>query len=126
VGGNSPAALRRTVRIGDGWQGLRTSVDETRQCLRTLEALLRDEGRGINELAISSRLNVAADAGTELTFDWDIAGDPDQAAERAHRYRQLGAQDFLLMPQPRDSVSGMVETLEWFASQVRPRLEAMA
>ena len=45
------------------------------------------------------------------------------AAQRVGRYQALGCSDFMLMAQPRDSVHGMVESLEWFAREVRPRVQ---
>lgn len=121
VGGNSAPALRRTARLGNGWQGLRTSVEETRRCLEQLDSLLLEAGRTRSDLTISSRLNVSGTA-APAEFDWDISGDPDHAASRIQRYLALGATDLLLSPQPRDSVAGMIESLEWFAAEVRTRL----
>jgi probable F420-dependent oxidoreductase len=122
VGGNSLPALRRTARLGDGWQGLRTNVEETQACLVKLDELLAEVGRSRESLAISSRLNVSQQANPEASLDYDIAGDPDLAAERIGRYQRLGCDDFMLIPQPRDSVTGMIESMEWFATEVRPRV----
>jgi probable F420-dependent oxidoreductase len=123
VGGNTRPALRRTARLGDGWQGLRTTVDETRACLEQLQEMLAQVGRTREELTISSRLNVSVKANPDATLDYDIAGDPDLAAERVGRYQALGCSDFMLIAQPRDSVPGMIESLEWFATEVRPRVQ---
>jgi probable F420-dependent oxidoreductase len=122
VGGNTRPALRRTARLGDGWQGLRTGVDETRACLEQLDEMLQEVGRSRESVAISARLNVAQQADAAASLDYDIAGDPDLAAERVGRYQALGCSDFMLMAQPRDSVPGMIESLEWFATEVRPRV----
>ena len=78
VGGNSRAALRRTARLGDGWQGLRTTVDETRACLEQLDQMLSEAGRSRESLTISARLNVARQADPSASLDYDIAGDPDR------------------------------------------------
>jgi probable F420-dependent oxidoreductase len=123
VGGNSRAALRRTARLGDGWQGLRTTVDETRACLEQLDQMLAEVGRTRESLTISSRLNVSQQANPEASLDYDIAGDPDLASERIGRYQQLGCDDFMLIPQPRDSTAGMIESMEWFARDLRPGVQ---
>jgi probable F420-dependent oxidoreductase len=45
VGGNSPPALRRTVRHGDGWHGLMLLPEEMAEHGQRLAALARDAGR---------------------------------------------------------------------------------
>lgn len=45
VGGNSRAAMRRAVRLGDGWHGVRLDVDDIRRSIVWLEAQLREVGR---------------------------------------------------------------------------------
>jgi probable F420-dependent oxidoreductase len=45
VGGNTPPALRRAARFGDGWFGWNLSVDELRATVATLDRLLAENGR---------------------------------------------------------------------------------
>jgi alkanesulfonate monooxygenase SsuD/methylene tetrahydromethanopterin reductase-like flavin-dependent oxidoreductase (luciferase family) len=45
VGGVSPAALRRTARLGDGWLGNGSDPDEAARILAELARLRREAGR---------------------------------------------------------------------------------
>lgn len=123
VGGNSKAALRRVARLGDGWQGLRMNLDEFQRCLPELDEQLRAVGRSRESIAVSSRLNLRHGPAQSGDTDWDVAGDPQFAAERVRSFVKAGTRDFLALAQPRESIAGMVETLEWFAKDVRPLVE---
>jgi len=46
VGGNTPPALRRAARWGDGWFGWNLTVDELAATVATLDELLAANGRG--------------------------------------------------------------------------------
>ena len=52
VGGHSKAALRRTARYGDGWYGFQINPEGTRSILDTLQTLLDEEGRSLEDLEI--------------------------------------------------------------------------
>jgi probable F420-dependent oxidoreductase len=45
VGGNTPPALRRAARFGDGWFGWNVGVEELAETVATLDRLLADNGR---------------------------------------------------------------------------------
>ena len=51
-GGESKPALRRTADLGHGWYGFNTSVQETRDCLVSLDEMLEKRGRQRSDLAI--------------------------------------------------------------------------
>jgi len=53
VGGDSPAALRRAARLGDGWHSAGTSLAELPGKLRMLDEALRGAGRARRELVVS-------------------------------------------------------------------------
>ena len=52
-GGESPAALRRTARYGQGWFGYRLSPDALSARLATLNEMLLEQGRSRGELTIT-------------------------------------------------------------------------
>jgi len=51
-GGESKPALRRTADLGHGWYGFNTSVQETRDCLVSLDEMLEKRGRQRSDLDI--------------------------------------------------------------------------
>lgn len=80
VGGNSPAALRRVARLGNGWYGWSLDVTQTGQPLTQLRAELAEAGRDIAEL--------------------EITVTPKEAVTReiAQAYERFGVHRLLLMP----------------------------
>jgi probable F420-dependent oxidoreductase len=52
VGGESPAALKRAVRHGDGWLGVHHTPDSLTQMVKQLKQLCEIEGREFGELTI--------------------------------------------------------------------------
>jgi len=53
VGGETPAALRRTARVGQGWHTFNRSPEELAEGLRALDAELERVGRSRRELRIT-------------------------------------------------------------------------
>lgn len=60
VGGNSRLAMRRAVRLGDGWHGVRLGPDELAQSVRWLEARLGEQRRSRQTFQVVLRTAVAA------------------------------------------------------------------
>lgn len=98
VGGISPAALRRTARIGRGWQAVAVAPDEFQSMYQQIAAYAIAIGRDPSEIAASMRLNVAFDGegGTEgerkAAIDVDRADDVRTAVDA---YRSAGATDMI-------------------------------
>ncbi len=61
IGGESPAAMRRAARLGDGWfpQSQRPLEDGTVERIAQLQALLREAGRDPATFGIEARLTVS-------------------------------------------------------------------
>lgn len=49
IGGSSPAAIRRTARIGTGWQGGQETPAETKPIVAAIKAALVEAGRSIDD-----------------------------------------------------------------------------
>jgi probable F420-dependent oxidoreductase len=49
IGGGSEAAIRRTARVGTGWQGGQETPAEARRIILAIRAALGEEGRAIDE-----------------------------------------------------------------------------
>lgn len=80
VGGNSPAALRRVARLGNGWYGWSLDLAQTRQRLEQLRAELDAAGRDLAELDIT------------------ITPKEPVTPEVVRAYARLGVHRLLLMP----------------------------
>lgn len=83
VGGDSPAAMRRAARLGDGWYGWWAGV-ELEPHLDRLRAIMAEEGR---EQGPGWTLRVGLPVGRET---------PDEVAARAGEAKALGVDEFVL------------------------------
>ena len=60
IGGNSMAALRRVVRLGDGWQPAGITPDVMQQKMDQLKGLMDEAGRDWSELEITAMAPTSA------------------------------------------------------------------
>ncbi|WP_405148567.1 LLM class flavin-dependent oxidoreductase [Sphaerisporangium sp. NBC_01403] len=97
VGGNSDAALRRAVRLGDAWHPLRFTPGWLAESVDRLKAVAAELGRPVPALAprIALRLTESQVTGPER-----LAGEGtiDQIADDLERLRLLGAGTVVLDP----------------------------
>ncbi len=87
-GAHSETALRRAVRMGDGWMGAGSSTTaEFKEEIALLRRLLAEEGRDPATFALSKRVYVAVTKDkrgeSERTRDWFAShyGSPDRALD---------------------------------------------
>jgi probable F420-dependent oxidoreductase len=83
VGGDSPAAMRRAARLGDGWYGWWAGI-ELEPHLERLRAIMAEEGR-VHDASWS--LRVGFPVGVEP---------PGDVAARAAEARRLGVDEFVV------------------------------
>lgn len=97
VGGNSDAALRRAVRIGDAWHPLRFTLPWLRGALERLKAAADEQGRPAPALEprIALRLTPAPVTGPDRLAG---EGTVEQVADDLEQLRMLGAGTVLLDP----------------------------
>ncbi|MGW3245682.1 LLM class flavin-dependent oxidoreductase [Streptomyces sp. NPDC001070] len=110
VGGNSDAALRRAVRLGDAWHPLRFTLPWLREAVDRLAARAREHGRPVPALAprIALRLTPAMVTGPDR-----LAGEGtlDQITDDLGELRALGADTVVLDPfngDPRETLRPQV------------------
>lgn len=82
IGGNSPAALRRVARLGDGWHGWNLSAAELEVALRDLDVQLEAHDRSRDDV----KLNIGI----------PFSGDLDELTEYAERCRELGIDELAI------------------------------
>jgi probable F420-dependent oxidoreductase len=108
LGGHAEGALRRAVRVADGWMGAGASDAAVfAEQLATVRRLLEEEGRDPATFALSKRVYVsvdedverararAADAGLATSA---IAGRPEEVHARVEELLALGLDHLLLDP----------------------------
>ncbi|MFI0369136.1 LLM class flavin-dependent oxidoreductase [Actinomadura sp. 1N219] len=97
VGGNSDAALRRAVRLGDAWHPLHPALPWLGDAVERLRAIAGDHGRPVPELQPRIVLSLTP---SPVTGPERRAGEGtlDQVADDLERLRLLGADTVVLDP----------------------------
>ena len=126
IGGHSDAALRRVVAVGDGWHplGLRPPValhpPELTAKVRQLSDMARAAGRDPAAITISFKAPLKFEAAAGAARP-PLSGSPPQIVEDLRAYVAAGVQHFVLDFSV-GTVPAMLEVLERFAGEVRPRV----
>lgn len=122
VGGHSEAALRRAVRVGDGWHSTHLGPSAVAESMVTLRRLADEEGRDLAGFAIAGRCDVGVGLPAEGARPDQLFGDADEVLEGIERYRQAGCTDLVIDLVPRGSQQELLEALERFADVVKGEL----
>jgi alkanesulfonate monooxygenase SsuD/methylene tetrahydromethanopterin reductase-like flavin-dependent oxidoreductase (luciferase family) len=110
IGGSSPAAIRRTARLGTGWLGGLAAPDEVGRVIAAIRAELGKTGRQIDLDHYGATLPCRA-------------GDaPAAVLARAREYLAAGATKLVLIPLVRGTAAFLTEA-ERLAADVIPALE---
>ena len=134
-GGHSEQALRRAIRLGDGWMAAGSvSTEQSIESLKQIRAYLREERGDESAFLLSKRLYVAVDDDEALGrrklsaalgyqyggTDQDhtgLAAAPSRAVEVLGRLREAGAQHVVLNP-----AYEHMKQMEVLATKVVPQL----
>lgn len=108
VGGNSPAALRRVARLGDGWLGVDLTPTEAASFLAELRCR-GGERRPVDEMVLSVRLRI------DPSGDAGAPADPQALAEEVVSYEAAGVNlliyDVNLQEDPNAAVDSLAARL---------------
>jgi probable F420-dependent oxidoreductase len=96
IAGNSPAAIERAARHGDGWHGNDLSPAELRQAASRVRARAGEHGRPADSIEITLRHLVVPGGATGRT----LQGDPASIRRDLDAYRDAGL-DYLVAGLPR-------------------------
>jgi len=118
VGGNSRYALRRSVRLGDAWHGIRLSPREVRKSRRDLARICRAEGRDPRTVGVTLRHTLVWG---EARFDGNgerlhLTGTLKQIRDDIGRYREAGL-DYLVLSVDAPSTRETLDAVRRFADR---------
>lgn len=142
TGGHSPAAIRRTALLGDGWLGGLMGPDAAGEARRAIETALVATGRTIDSdhygvtlpvrigraddpsvIAARARFSVNATAQErDSAFEGLVAGSEDDIVERLRRYVDAGMSKFVVLPIA-GSAAELMEQTRIIASRIAPAIE---
>ncbi len=105
IGGSTPAALRRTVRLGDGWHPSNLPPEALAEKAAALWRLCAEAGRDPASLSISTRVNNVAfgDSGDTTGRPAPLSGIAQQMIDTIKRYEDAGVQHIVLGIRGRDA-----------------------
>ncbi|MGI8554694.1 MAG: LLM class F420-dependent oxidoreductase [Dehalococcoidia bacterium] len=100
IGGDSRPAIRRAVRLGDGWQPFKLTPDELAGRLAYLRQQAEQQERDLSTFTISLRLGLRlTDGAGQLRpgeEPWKtLVGSADEAIDRLATYRDLGVNEIV-------------------------------
>lgn len=130
VGGNTEAALRRTIRYAQGWHALSLLPDELQTLNGRLQGMARDAGRSE---AIPVSMLIAVRLTKEpvdlKSLDDDdrrsaLSGTPEQVVAQLRAYEQAGLQHLMTFASTEESIlaNDPVAGAEVFLQEVAPQL----
>jgi probable F420-dependent oxidoreductase len=129
IGGNSRRAIRRAVALGDGWHPTRPLVDDVKAGMAYLREVCAQRGRDPRSLTIAVRQPLKFYDGPEAAVKRrPLLGSAQQIIDDLGRYRDAGVHyvvldTFYSAPElERQTVDGMLATMERFAADVMPKL----
>lgn len=146
IGGHNEAAVARAARLGQGWLPGWRPLDEIKQRTALLRRLTAEAGRdpGEVEAAVQFTLHLGrtheeaaaryratgmvqhrrslAHSGRDpaLAEANNLIGSPRSVAEKVAFLREAGVDHLCALQFPHDSVTEMLEQMEWFAGDVMP------
>ena len=151
IGGNSEKGMRRAARYGQGWLPSGFTVEEMRERVHTLEALLAEQGRSLEGFDVAPQFTVALGRtreeawekytssqqyrhmlslagstmqGLDLSdcMERDLIGTPDEVAERIRAYMDAGVTSFPAILFTADTMEAFLEEMQWFSEDVMTKV----
>jgi probable F420-dependent oxidoreductase len=115
IGGNSQAAIRRAVRLGNGWHPLATTPQTIRQGLAYLQAHAQAAGRDIAEIPVPLSIPLGPSGARRVA----LGTEPGEIVENIQAYADLGVQLITISGQTHQ-VAEMRSAIELLAREVLP------
>ena len=123
VGGNTDPALRRALRLGDGWHGFEVYPEDMQDINARLERIGADVGRDPADLVLSVVRGLIPPGREEESFVPDrrmLGGSVQAVVDELGAYAEQGVHDVVIQV---SLLAPLVpEALEWVAAEVLPQL----
>jgi probable F420-dependent oxidoreductase len=118
IGGNSRAAIRRAVRLGNGWHPFAISLETLRQGITSLREYAQSAGRDVAEIPVSFSMPLG-----HPTARGDALGtEPGAIVEKIQAFADLGIQTLVIT----GNTSNIAETfpaMDMLAREVLPAFQ---
>ena len=121
VGGNTPAAFRRTARFGHAFHAAFEPLDVVKNEWDQVREACESIGRDPNELDLSLRIFLDPEAAMEPAKS--LAGSLDQMVETIGHMEEVGISHVLLDPVARGGIKGRLGALGDFMTNVASQVD---
>lgn len=119
IGGNSPAAIRRTATLADGWLAFDLTPQEVREGARRIREQASSAGRDGAAILISARVGLMPEGAADFTPDRPaIRGEREAMLGQLRAYAEAGV-DFMSIDLA-TTMDEIVPTVEWLGAEVTP------
>ena len=123
VGGNTAPALRRALRLGDGWHGFEVFPEDMPGIRAELDKAAQQVDRDPDGLVLSVVRGLVPPGRDEESFIPDrrmLSGSADAIVDELGRYAEQGVEEVVIQV---SLLAPLVpDALEWTAAEVLPRL----
>ena len=128
IGGNSKAAIRRAVALGDAWHPTRATVEDIRAGAAYMREVCSEQGRDPDSMMIAVRLPLKFYDGQEAAVNRrPLLGGTQKIIDDIRLYRDAGVQYILLdsfysaSELQGETAESVVATMERFGAEVMPK-----
>jgi probable F420-dependent oxidoreductase len=115
IGGNSRAAIRRAVRLGDGWHPLAVAPEMLAQGLRYLHEQAQAAGRDVAEIPVSLSMPLGPSSARRVA----LGTVPAEIVRNLQAYANLGVQ-MLAISGHTDQMAEILAAMDMLAREVLP------
>ena len=121
IGGNSPAAMRRTAAFADAWHPFKITPEGLAEARPVLEAALREAGRDPTGFPIAPKIALTFQDGPAAEGQAPSEGRPQDIVDTLKRFQVAGATEFCFDIMT-ETLSVALDTMERFAQEVRGKV----
>jgi probable F420-dependent oxidoreductase len=118
IGGNSRAAIRRAVRLGNGWHPIALSPEELRQGLHYLREQAQAVGREVAEIPLSISLQLRA----ATARGYALGTEPEEIVQKVQTFASLGVQRMLITTNT-GNMAEILPAMDMLARKVLPAVQ---
>lgn len=119
IGGNSRAAIRRAVRLGNGWHPLAVPPEALRHGIHDLHEQARAVGRNVAEIPVSLSIPLGPSSARRVS----LGTSPDEIIRTIQAYADLGVQ-MLAIAGHTDQMAEILPAMDLLAREVLPVFRA--
>jgi probable F420-dependent oxidoreductase len=119
IGGNSRAAIRRAVHLGNGWHPLAVSPEALHQGIHDLHEQARAVGRNVAEIPVSLSIPLGPSSARRVS----LGTSPDEIIRTIQAYADLGVQ-MLAIAGHTDQMAEILPAMDLLAREVLPVFRA--